>query len=295
MKRKLRSPIHWFGGKGQIVGWLLNFVPPHKYYLEVFGGGASLFFAKSPAPFEVYNDLDEGLFSFFKVLRNPNKFRRFYRRVRLTPYSRKEYYYARNKWRTCEDEIEKARMWYVVVRMSFGGDFENGSWGYALNCIRRNMPKVCSEWLSILDMLPAIERRVSRVQIENLDWKRCLEKYDWGYDEEFVYLDPPYLQSARRAGKYSHEMTDDDHKELVEYLLTHKRKVMLSGYDNEIYRELEFHGFQKYCKEVACRAVGRTRQSGLLGKGATFKNNKAQRRTECIWINYELPKSGNLF
>ena len=282
---RLHSPILWFGGKGKVVRWLLNFVPSHKYYLEAFGGGASLLFAKSPVSFEVYNDLDEGLFSFFKVLRDPNKFRRFYRRACLTPYSRKEYQYARDNWRSCEDEIEKARMWYVVVRMSFGGRFESG-WGYSFSRIDRNMPHTCSAWLSALDMLPAIHQRIRTVQIENLDWRECLKKYDRGYDEEFVYLDPPYVRTTRRAGEYSHEMTDADHRELVEYLLTHKRKVMLSGYDNEIYRELERHGYQKISREVACRAVGRTRQSGLLGKGASFKNNKTQRRVECIWINY---------
>lgn len=75
----LRSPIKYFGGKGYVVRWLLQHVPKHEKYLEVFGGGASLLFAKPKAQFEVYNDVDENLFVFFSVLKDPQKFKEFLR------------------------------------------------------------------------------------------------------------------------------------------------------------------------------------------------------------------------
>ena len=59
---------------------------------------------------------------------------------------------------------------------------------------------------------------------------------------------------------------------------------MLSGYDNPLYRKLEENGWKKHCWELSCWAAARTRSTGLLGEGATFKNN--QRRLECVWINY---------
>jgi len=43
---KLRSPIVWVGGKSMMVEKLLKYVPLHRIYVEVFGGGASLLFAK---------------------------------------------------------------------------------------------------------------------------------------------------------------------------------------------------------------------------------------------------------
>ena len=55
---RLRSPIVWFGGKGLMTAKLLKLMPPHKIYVEVFGGGASLLFAKRTSPVEVYNDID---------------------------------------------------------------------------------------------------------------------------------------------------------------------------------------------------------------------------------------------
>jgi len=68
---RLRSPMWWFGGKGKMVKKLLPLIPQHKIYVEVFGGGASLLFAKEPSPVEVYNDLNSDLVNFFRVLRDP--------------------------------------------------------------------------------------------------------------------------------------------------------------------------------------------------------------------------------
>ena len=56
-----------------MVKKLLPLIPRHRIYVEPFGGGASLLFAKAPAPVEVYNDVDSGLVHFFRVLRDPEK------------------------------------------------------------------------------------------------------------------------------------------------------------------------------------------------------------------------------
>lgn len=44
-----------------MVAKLLPLIPPHKIYVEPFGGGASLLFAKEPSPVEVYNDIDSAV------------------------------------------------------------------------------------------------------------------------------------------------------------------------------------------------------------------------------------------
>ena len=286
MSKKLRSPIWWFGGKGMLVSKLLKYVPEHTYYCEVFGGGASLLFAKEPAKFEVYNDIDSGLINFFRVLRDPKKFKKFYKKVCLTPYSREEYCFCRETWKECEDEIEKAYRWFIVARMSFSGLFGKG-WSYTVKRIGRNMSGAVSIYLSIIELLPKIHKRIMPVQIEHLDWLGCMGKYnDWEKDG-FYYLDPPYVSYTRRQGKYKHEFTDKNHKQLVVWLLTEcKVKVMLSGYDNDIYKQLEDNGWTKICWNVGCHAVGKTKASGLQGEGVSYKKN--QRRTECIWLNYKI-------
>ena len=84
----MRSPILWFGGKGNLVSKLLQFIPAHDAYIEPFFGGGSLFFAKRPAKIEVINDIDKDLMNFYAVLRDEEKFARFHRLAYLTPYSR---------------------------------------------------------------------------------------------------------------------------------------------------------------------------------------------------------------
>lgn len=79
----LRSPIIYFGGKGNLVKKLLKFIPRHYTYVEVFGGGASLLFAKEPSKVEVYNDIDGEVVNLFRVLRDKEKFEEFYRKVCL--------------------------------------------------------------------------------------------------------------------------------------------------------------------------------------------------------------------
>ena len=284
VKKRLRSPIWWFGGKGNLVSKLLKFVPEHTYYCEVFGGGAALLFAKQPAKFEVYNDIDSSLVAFFRVLRDPRKFKKFYKKVCLTPYSREEYCHCRDTWQNCEDEVERVYRWFIVARMSFGGRFGQG-WGYNVGQIHRNMAGSVSRYLSIIELLPEIHQRIMTVQIEHLDWKDCMEKYNaWGKDG-FMYNDPPYYPDTRRSGGYKHEFSREQHEELIDYLLTKtKTKIMLSGYDNPLYQNLEKHGWKKICWNVGCSAAGRTRGTGLLGDGVTTEKN--QRRVECIWINY---------
>lgn len=276
---RLRSPIHWFGGKGNLRARLLPLIPPHKTYVEPFGGGASLLFAKEPSPVEVYNDLDSGLVNFFRVLRDPEKFARFYHLASFTPYSREEYAFCNSTWESCDDEAERAYRWYVVARMSFSGAFGH-SWSRSITTSRRGMSESTSKWLSTLEMLPRIHERLMQVIIEHLDFREAIEKYDT--PETCFYLDPPYVLEARRSGGYSHELSADDHRDLVDLLLRITGKAVLSGYRNELYLPLEEAGWERVDIETACHATGRTRVTGILGEGSA---RAKQPRVESVWIS----------
>jgi len=268
-----------------LIKKLLEYVPYHEYYLEVFGGSAALLFAKESVGSEVYNDIDGDLVNLFRVIRD--HFDEFYRKVALTPYSREEYLFCSQSYKDSEDPIERARRFFVAIRQSFNGNPEAG-WRYSLRIKKRGFLASVSSWLSALEELPYAYMRLIHVQIENLHWRECMEKYnDWEW-AGFFYLDPPYLPETRREPKvYKFEMTRKDHEELVEWLLTKsKTKVMLSGYDNDLYFELEKAGWKKICFDVSCYAAGKTRATGILGEGATLKHGQIRR--ECIWINYWL-------
>lgn len=282
------APFPYLGGKSKWVKDYLRLMPPHSYYLEVFGGAGGLLFAKTPAGFEVYNDKDESLYNFFYVLRDKALFEEFVRLCSLTLYSRREYkaaYEALRDPAIRADRVRWAWAFWVSLNQGFGG--MPTSWGINIKNIRNGMSDSVNKYLNKIQNLPLFHARMMRVQVENKDWRELLEAYSgYGFEEEFVFLDPPYYPSTRDANtKYNHEMSIKDHEQLIEYLLKNERRVMLCGYDNELYAELERAGWQKIAFRRAIMVKGRTRQLGLAG-GRLDK--ATDYRTDCVWVNYDI-------
>jgi len=264
-----------------MVAKLLPLIPEHKQYIEPFFGGGSLFFAKEPAEVETINDIDSGVVNFFRVLRDPDKAKILIEKAQLTPYSREEYYHFRDTWQDCEDPVEKAYRWFVVARWSFSGNFGQ-SLSTVVTTSSRGMARTTSSWLSTVEMLPEVVERLRRVQIENQDFRVFMKRYCT--EDSFCYCDPPYITDTRReANVYKHEMSDQDHKEFIELLLTLPGRFMVSGYIHEIYRPLEDAEWKRVDFEISCYAAARTRATGILGKGAGEK----QKRVESVWIDPE--------
>ena len=70
--KKISSACRYFGGKGNGLREIIysHFPPKSSYnlYAEIFGGGASVLLLKPPFGIEVYNDLEQNVYSLFKVL-----------------------------------------------------------------------------------------------------------------------------------------------------------------------------------------------------------------------------------
>jgi len=271
-------PFPWLGGKARAAARLVSLLPPHRIYVEVFGGSAAVLLAKPPSPVEVYNDIDSGLVNFFRVLRDPERFERFRRLVELTPYSREEWEFCRATWESCSDDVERAWRWYVVARMSFGGVF-GASWGHTLLSSSRGMAEAVSRWLSGVEGLPEVAVRLLRVQVENRDFRELFPLYDT--PDTLWFCDPPYVPETRRDGEYRHEMALADHEDLVRLLLGIRGSAVLCGYRHEVYRPLEEAGWVRYDWPAVCSVVGRTRLTGLLGDGSA---SAAQPRVESVWV-----------
>jgi len=276
----LRSPIVWFGGKG-CVGTrkrILDLLPPHEAYVEPFGGGGSILIGKPPARMETYNDLDGALVDFFRVMADPVLFPHFWSRAIMLPVSREYWHECLRTWEHTLDPLERVTRWFVVARQSFAGMF-GSSWGTTIDPNSNSRPWA---WQSILADLPLIHQRLQRVQIENSDFRDILKRYRGpGY---LAYRDPPYVQSTRRSGRYRHEMTDTDHRDLVDLLLNYDGAVVLSGYASDLYARLETAGWTRTEWQVVCSAAGRTTASGLKGVGKCLAK---QQRTESVWRNAE--------
>ena len=286
----MNSPISWFGGKGLLKKWVLHHLEKyhHKSYVEPFGGGASVLFAKQPVKHEVYNDLDERLINFFKVLADPESFEQFKRRVEALPYSRKLFYEYREAIETETDSVKRAAMFFVLAKQSFAGRIgRSPSWGFAVS---NNGKSQTSQWMFSIRNMPQVHQRLLRVQIECMQAIKLIDYYDT--TETLFYCDPPYVHSTRGNVEYLHEMTNDDHVELVNKLLNIKGMCVISCYDHHIYQPLLNDGWTKVTKEVVCHAAGRTRTSGLKGNGNVSKH---QKRTETMYISPKCKQKNMLF
>src|SRR5262249_26129641 len=89
--------------------------------------------------------------------------------------------------------------------------------------------------------------------------------------DTLFYLDPPYLPGTRAAQDvYTCEMTEKDHRELLEQLRAVKGKVMLSGYPSRPY-ESHLETWNRHTFDLPNHASGaRTKK----------------RETEVVWCNF---------
>ena len=270
----MNSPFKWFGGKQKLASNIIPYIPNHHTYVEVFGGSAALFFAKpkTMSSLEVYNDIDSGLVNFFRVFRDPKKFKILFRLISRTPYSREEYDFCLKNYNKSDSNdpeyasIEKAYRWFIVARMSFSGKFGHG-WSYA----------ICNKgvnYVSLIKRLKIIHRRALNLQVENRDFEDLISTYDT--PNTFFYLDPPYIAETRKSGGYLYETADDDHKKLVDILLSIKGKAILSGYKHSIYNPLIENGWKSVDFNVICATVL------VIGKRSKLDNHK---RIETIWLS----------
>lgn len=245
MSNSIRAPFPWLGGKGaaRIRSAILAALPPHQRYIEPFGGGASILISKEPSEVEVYNDVNRGVVSFFRVVASRDYFGPFMARVREMPYSRELYEECLRTWPAIHDPVEQAARWYLVARQSFGGIFGN-SWGTGVTT------NPTGSWRSSFDNLPRVHDRMQRVQIECCDWRDCLARFSgpgW-----LAYCDPPYVLGARKAGGYEHELRDADHEDLITVLMQYDGAVVLSGYNSPLYEPLASAGWDKIEIDVVC-------------------------------------------
>jgi DNA adenine methylase len=266
-----KSPINWFGGKYYMANDIINLIPEHEIYVEVFGGAGHILFKKHPSKVEVYNDIDSGLYLFFKTIRDKNKVNQLKEKLDLTPYSREEFYNCRDTWRAEQDEIEKVRKWYVTCMQSFSTGFN--TWSYRTKS-RRGMSMSVSAWLgNIEENLPNAVERLKLVQVENIDFRKIISKYD--KKDTLFYLDPPYIHDTRKMTyTYAHEIQEQDHKELVDILLNIKGKAILSGYEHPIYNKLIENDWRKISlgefDKRSIKAINKSREKG----------------EEILWLNF---------
>jgi DNA adenine methylase len=264
-----RPVLRWHGGKWKLAPWLIDHFPPHKVYVEPFGGAASVLIRKERSYAEVYNDLDDEVVNLFRVLRSEDTAAQLVEALRLTPFARGEF---EGSYFLTDDLVDNARKFIARSFMGFGSNGHNPKrkTGFRHNS-NRSGTTPARDWANYPDCLGLIVERLRGVVVDNRDACEVMSAHD--EQRTLHYVDPPYLPETRSlknpydltyAGMYAHEMTAEDHACLLDHLKGLQGMVILSGYPAPLYDEA-LPGWRRIEREA--HADG------------------ARDRTEVIWMN----------
>ena len=239
-----RPVLRFFGGKFLLAPWIIDHFPPHRIYVEPFGGAASVLMRKQRAYAEIYNDLDSDVVNLFRVLRDPNTALELERQLRLTPFAREEFNASYDK--NPANEIDAARNLIIRSFMGFGSDGTNmvrGRTGFRANS-NRSGSTPAHDWVNYADYLKSFTERLQGVVIENRQAWEVMEQHD--SVDTLHFVDPPYVHDTRgRKDGYRFEMSNGDHLNLIDFLKTLSGAVILCGYDSALYSKLGWHSVSR--------------------------------------------------
>lgn len=264
----MKSPIKYFGGKNGFANKIIEYFPENYAsmdYIEPFCGSAAMLFSKEKSPIEIINDIDENIYSLFKILIDKNLFEEFKNLCDLSLYSEKINKEYKNDLKKDISLLERAYKFFYINRTSY-----NGVGGFsASNVIRRNISKSVSDYLSSIDGLLEVHNRLSSTIIHNTDALELIKK--WDKENIFMYLDSPYANETRSSGRYKHDFSDEMQDKYLNILKEIKNaKLLISGYNCERYSILERFGFKRVDMEIKTQNT----------------NRKGKSKIESLWMNY---------
>jgi len=224
------------GGKHYLVNWLVPMFPQHDWYVKVFGGSASFLFKKDKSKVEVYNDINDDMYTFFKVLRDKSD--ELVKRVKFLPSSRSLFdeYVDKMKNKSWLDDVDRAIAVMYLSRFAFGGKWQSVSPFFGNTRVIHTRREF--SWSTVRANVEFFAKRFDKVCIEHRDYKEMIEKYDM--KDVFFYLDPPYYDIG--SNYYKNDFSTKDHEDLANLLRSIKGKFMISYTSSDYIRKL-YDGF----------------------------------------------------
>jgi len=255
------------GSKWSLANWIINFFPEHHSYLEPFFGSGAVLFNKDRSNIETVNDMDGNVVNLFYWIRKDPE--RLARELYLTPYARQIYEEAFSL--VPKDDFERAVNFYIRLNMGHGFRTTGEKVGWKNDIQGRKKAYASQDWCNLPDKIILAAERLRGVQIENKAAVDVIQRFN--FSKVLIYCDPPYMLQTRHGKQYKCEMKDGEHEELLDVLLKHKGKVLLSGYDTELYQNKLVGWHQE-------RAIG--------------YSQVCSKKEEVLWMNFNPAKQMNM-
>ena len=215
----LKPPICRVGGKSKLRNTIIEMIPNHTCYVELFFGAGWVYFGKEESKVEVINDIDSELVNLFKTIKyhSPE-----IERLLQYEFSGRDIF---EEYKNCSieylTEIHRAIRFLYLITQSFAG--KGKVYGYATTT--KPSQHIFKE------VLGEIRERLKNTYVENLSFEKIIDKYD--REHSFFFCDPPYFETSGYDSKFGEE----EHIILLDKLKNLKGKFLLTINDHPKVRE----------------------------------------------------------
>lgn len=258
----MNAVMKYPGSKWSLAKWIIGHFPQHHSYLEPFFGSGAVLFTKERSAIETVNDRDADVVNLFDWIRKDPE--RLAQAIYWTPYARDIYEKAWEAQYTETDSFQRAVYFYTKLMMGHGFRITGEKVGWKNDVQGREAAYAANGWCKTPDIIRQAAERLRGVQIENRPALELISRFN--YQKVLIYADPPYLLGTRHGKQYRHEMTDADHRDLLDALKAHKGPVILSGYESDLYND----ALRDWRKDEA-----------------VTQTQTATKRREVLWMNFE--------
>ncbi len=225
-----KSPLAWLGGKSKLADRIIERMPEHQAYVEVFAGAAWVLFRKPESRVEIINDINRDLITLYRCV----KFHlaELVAQFKWLLVARDEFDRFMATPADTLTDIQRAARFYYLSKAAFGARVRSPTFGIAAT----GAPRL--NLLRIEEDLSDAHLRLARVYIENRPYADIIDRFD--KPGTLFYVDPPYFgcEGDYGLGIFSRQ----DFERLASQLATVKGKFILSLNDKPEVREI-FKGF----------------------------------------------------
>ena len=244
----MKSPFRYPGAKSRIVPTLMQWIRPcmagKETFLEPFvGGGSVLLHVAKEFPYcrLVVNDLDNGIYAFWKCMTSKPLTEALSSKIRATIPTVQEHERQKHLLDS-SDIVEAAFAALFLNRTSFSGILTSGPIG-------GRDAQSTTEWTVgcrynaelLVDSIMSIHYGIgSRLSVLNKDFQVVMRRYD--RSTVGMYCDCPYYLKGNQL--YRHGMSSEDHARLRDLLKHLKNAKFVASYDSVPEVRALYDGFE---------------------------------------------------